>query len=48
MTAHKTRSFDRAPLPVFQASCGKCGWTGREWSFQAPVREEQGEHQCDL
>lgn len=22
-------------------------WTGREWSFQAPVREEQAEHRCE-
>lgn len=42
----KTRSFERPTLPVFRASCGACGWTGREWSFQAIVREEQAEHTC--
>ncbi|MFC9934598.1 hypothetical protein [Glutamicibacter sp. NPDC127525] len=42
----KTRSFERDPLPVFQASC-TCGWKGKEWSFKAPVREEQAAHRCD-
>lgn len=46
MTTHKTRSFDRAPLPVFQASCA-CGGKGNEWSFKAPVREEQAADVCD-
>ena len=46
MTTHKTRSFDRPKLPVFQASY-PCGWGGKEWSFEAPVREEQEAHECD-
>lgn len=43
----KTHSFERVPVPVFRASCGACGWTGREWSFQVIVREEQQEHRCE-
>lgn len=42
----KTRSFERPALPVFQASCA-CGWVGRQWSFEAIVREEQQEHRCE-
>lgn len=42
----KTRSFEREPLPTFQASCD-CRWKGKEWSFEAPVREEQAAHRCD-
>ena len=47
MSSGKSRSFEREPLPVFQASCEKCGWAGKEWSFKAIVREEQAAHQCD-
>lgn len=43
----KSRSFERDPLPVFQASCGACGWVGRAWSFEAKPREEQAEHECE-
>lgn len=46
MSSGKSRSFEREPLPVFQASCEKCGWVGKEWSFEAIVREEKGEHSC--
>lgn len=46
MSSGKSRSFERDPLPAYQASCA-CGWKGNEWSFKAPVREEQAAHQCD-
>ena len=43
----RTRHHTPALKPVFQASCGECGWVGQEWSFEAPVREQNQTHQCE-
>lgn len=46
MTAHKTRSFERPKLPVFQESCGKCGWAGPEQSFRTITTWQLETHEC--
>lgn len=43
----KTRSFEREPLPTYQASCKTCGWVGPEQSFKTITTWQSETHECE-